>query len=69
MLLLADGQVQRLGEGPLRSQLGESIVKRVQIRAADHLGMQRELVEELALKSEPKAAAFDAFVILAIAAI
>lgn len=69
MLLLADGEVERITERPLRPKLGEAVVKGLQVRAADHLGMQRELVEELPLKPHAQTAVFKAFLILTVAAI
>lgn len=69
VLLLTDGQIERIAEGPLRPQLGEAVVKGLKVSAADHLGVQRQLVEEFALESHPQAAVFETLLIPAVAAI
>ena len=58
VLLLAEGEYQRFVELPRRPEFGEAIVEWLKVRAADHLRVQRKVLEESDLGADTGATGF-----------
>lgn len=69
MFLLTDCDREHVVECPLRPQFREPIVERIHVEAAYHLRMQRQLLEETALRSDAESTILPLVILLSIASV